>query len=363
MRSLTVAPQVASRLSAFMRSDLFTVQHGYAKSDYWQHFADQLSVSIGEGVIDVAGVSGFYVPPSSSALRRAIRKVGLGVRNPGKAVARLTASVRGRFSTPRLLSYARAFDAVMSHADVSGPELSKFRIDHLALAKRAKVFTDANGLSSHYRSWSGYALSDSIIHQYYHQNILRGFVAENDIHTVMEIGAGNGNLPSIFFHDWAPIRVILVDLPETLAIAIPFLSSLFPQAKLLLPHELSNGSLAGGFDFAFLTVDQLDLIADDSVDLSINCDSFGEMTYEQIGIYFKLLQRVTRDGGVFFTSNRVEKILTGSATEAGEHRDPPNRFAEYPWSPKNEILAYEISRLIRLVQLDGAFVRVERIRK
>ena len=130
-----------------------------------------------------------------------------------------------------------------------------------------------------------------------------------------------------------------------------------------MPHEAHSDGLAGKFDLAFLTVDQLGLLEDNCVDLAINCDSFHEMTHAQIDVYLKLVQRVCRESGFFFTTNRVEKIPTGLNAATVEQLAPPNRFAEYPWNPENEILIYEISRLIRLVQLDNASIRLERIRK
>ena len=132
---------------------------------------------------------------------------------------------------------------------------------------------------------------------------MRGFVGSESIKTVLEIGGGNGNFSSILHHDWAPVRVILMDLPETLAIAIPFLSNLFPHAKLLMPHEVKAHGLSDSFDFAFLTVHQMPILTDNSIDLATNFDSFQEMTHEQIQTYFKLVQRVCRNSGFFFSSN------------------------------------------------------------
>ena len=130
-----------------------------------------------------------------------------------------------------------------------------------------------------------------------------------------------------------------------------------------MPNELQADGLPQEFDFAFLTVDQLQVLADDSVDLAINCHSFQEMTHEQIGIYFELIQRVVCDSGFFFTANRVEKIPCGADAFSVEQPDPPNRMAEYPWKPHNSVLVYEICRLSRLVQLDSMANRLERIHK
>lgn len=60
---------------------------------------------------------------------------------------------------------------------------------------------------------------------------------------------------------------------------------------------------------------------------------------------------------------RIEKIPRGPDALSVEQPDPPNWMAEYPWDPRNEVLVYEISKLSRLVRLDGVALRLERIRK
>lgn len=360
---LKVDYELAQRLQAFIRSDLFAISSHIAKSEYWKYHANQLHTTISKDSVNVEGESGFYVPQKASALHRAARKARKALLQPSKAVNWAVGQFMSRVSVPRLMSYERAFDAVMSCKDVADPDLSPFRINHAKLAQCQKVFTSTASLNKYYKNWSGYEASTNIITHYYYLNILRGCIGEAQIGTVLEIGAGNGNFPSIFYHDWAPIKVILVDLPETLAVAIPFLSNLFPKAKLLMPNEVQADGLSGPFDFAFLTVDQIEILADNSVDLAINCHSFQEMTHEQIEVYFKLVERVCHDSSFFFTANRVEKIPCGPDSFTVEQLEPPNRFAEYPWNPKNEKLVYEVSRLHRLVQLDGISIRLERVHK
>ena len=314
-------------------------------------------------LVQVSGESGFYVPRRASLLKRVLSKALRGIKQPAKAGARLNHAVLSKFSVPRLMPYHRAFDAVMTNADISNPIISPFSINHRDLARLPGVFVSSASVDKHYRVWSGYEASANIYNHYYYQNILRRFAKPDQTNTVLEIGAGNGNFPSILSHDWAPIRLILIDLPETLAVSIPFLSSIFPAAKIVLPHEIQAAGLPGEFEFAFLTVDQTDQILDDSVDLSINCHSFQEMTHEQIRRYFALVQRVSREAGLFFTANRIEKIPSGQDAYTVEQLDPPNRMAEYPWNSQNEVLVYEISKLSRLVQLDPVAIRLERVQK
>jgi putative sugar O-methyltransferase len=261
------------------------------------------------------------------------------------------------------MSYDQAFDAVMHGDVVSDPDCSRFLINHVNLSKLAGVLPDSASVQSHYSAWSGYQASVNILYHYYYLNILRKFVKPGEVRTVMEIGSGSGNFASIIHHDLVSTRVILVDLPETLAVAIPFISSLFPEAHLLMPHEVSQKGLNSEFDFAFLTVDQVDTIKENSVDLAFNCSSFQEMTHDQISSYFRLVQKICKPAGLFFVANRIEKIPSSEDAYTTDQVDPPNRFAEYPWDPRNHDLVYEISKLSRLVALDPSAIRLQRIIK
>ena len=364
MTSLNLDSTVGERLRAFVASDLFSVRSDVAKSEYWKHFSGLLRTEVSGQSVTVTGVSGFYVPPAASRAARIIRRALRAIVQPARVLRTLRDVVRGRLGVPRHMSYAASFDATMGSAEVSLPVRSPFYVDHRRLSRTDGVYPTAASVRARYRKWSAHDATPNIINHYYYHNILRGFIAGEDIRTVLEIGAGNGNFPSIVFQEWASVRVVLVDLPETLAVAIAYLSSLFPAARCVLPQEAREiGGLPPEFDFAFLTVDQLALLADNSVDLAINCHSFQEMTQRQIAIYLELVQRVCRGDGYFFTANRVEKIPTGADPFVVEQVDPPNRFAEYPWYPGNDVLVYEISRLSRLAQLDAVAMRLERIRK
>jgi putative sugar O-methyltransferase len=354
---------MADRLLAFMNSDVFSIQSGVAKTEYWRYFSDQLRTDVCGSSVQVAGRSGFYVPPPSSVFTRLAQKLARAARQPSLVGSWIGRELARRFAVPRQMSYEKAFDAVMSAADVSEPVMSAYAVDHRRLALRPNVFANVASVAQHYQSWSGNKTTPSIIYHYYYQNILRGSIDAAQIRTILEIGPGNGNFPSILYHDWAPVRIVLIDLPETLAVSIPYLSSLFPSARIAMPNEIQAGGFPKEFDFAFLTVDQLAMLENDTIDLAINCHSFQEMTHAQIDIYFKLIQRVCRDSGWFFSANRVEKIPTGANAYSVEQPDPPNRMAEYPWNACNSVQVYEICRLSRLVQLDSLAMRLERINK
>lgn len=359
---LGIDTEVAARLRAFLASDVFRVRSSIAKTSYWEHHSSALQADVDVDSARVTGSSGYYVAPSASLPRRLAAKLRRAAGNPAQAAAWLRARL-WPFAVPRLMTYEQAFDAVMTHAPVSDPDLSPFLINHRHLARRPQVYPSAAAVKQHYASWSRHFASGNIICHYYYQNLLRGYLDSGSVRAVLEIGPGNGNFPSILFHDWAPVRIVLIDLPEALAVSIPFLSNLFPQARLALPNEIQSRGFPREYDFAFLTVDQTGLVPEGTVDLALNCHSFQEMTHAQIRVYIELIQRVCRDGGWFFNANRVEKLPCGPDSYMVEQPDPPNRMAEYPWYPENELLFYQVSKLSRLVQLDAVAVRLERVRK
>jgi hypothetical protein len=84
---------------------------------------------------------------------------------------------------------------------------------------------------------------------------------------------------------------------------------------------------------------------------------------DSVSVVGHSVQRVCYESAFFFAASRVEKIPCGPDACTVEQLDRPNRFAEFPWNPQNQELAYEVSRLNRLVSLDGVSIRLERIHK
>ena len=249
----------------------------------------------------------------------------------------------------------------MNHDPIVDPKLSPYRINFRKLKEKAGVIASVEDMQRNYFARDKYKLTDRIVLAYYDYNILHGYTDITRIRTILEIGAGNGNLLSLLSKLTNNATMIDVDLPETLSHAILYISDLFPKAKILMPHETKSDDF-NCYDFVFLTPKQVYMIKDDSVDLAINTSSFQEMTHKQIEEYFQLIQRVGKNDSYFYTSNRVEKIPCGPDAYEKETSEPPNRFSEYPWNPVNKTLIHEISRLTRLVQLDNAYIRLEQIK-
>ena len=93
------------------------------------------------------------------------------------------------------------------------------------------------------------------------------------------------------------------------------------------------------YDFIFLRDHQLDLIQDNTIDISLNTVSFGEMRKNIVENYFEFLRRVSKAKNLFYCLNRVEKFM--------EYDDAvhPIRFHEYPWQEEDEELLFQSSEI------------------
>jgi len=360
MATYNLAKNIVARFTEFMNSPQYRKTSRYAKSDYWEYHASQIKVAITNSTVTVEGISGYYVPPMKNAASIKHR-AATALRNPGTVIDFVAHKYRRSpaGNLINLMDYFHAFDAVMSQEPIAEIEPAPYRIDFKALRQKKGVVKSIEEMKRVFFAGEKYQLSPQMAYTYYLANILNGYLREEP-KTVMEIGAGNGNLASLLHHMFRP-NMVIVDLPETLCLSIPHLASLFPDAEILMPHEANSYNL-DSTDFIFLTPDQTSIIADGSIDLSVCIGAFQEMTHRQIQEYLELIQRVSHRDSFFLCSSRVEKIPS-ALPEKNAGNIPVNRFAEYPWNPNNQLEIYEICRLLRLVQLDDVYLRLERISK
>jgi hypothetical protein len=116
------------------------------------------------------------------------------------------------------------------------------------------------------------------------------------------------------------------------------------------PNEIEAGNYdLSKHDIILMTPDQTSIISNQTVDLTINTSSMQEMKKTEINFYFKMIDRIIKPSGYFFSNNRVEKIMS----------QEPIRFSEYPWRDHTRTIFFEIDPLSRLVKLDPNFIRME----
>ena len=354
-----------SRYLEYLNSDSIKDIPSFSKSEYWKLHSSKVKISIKSDTVEAKGESGFYVS-SKKNIFLITKKIVKLIANPKQLVLKFKHATRMPVNGIKLLSYFDAFNKVMLSDVISQPQLSPSRINFSSLIKNEFIYKSVKECKEDYNKVSnGERFSDHILLSYYYLNILNSYtnIRSNSNSMILEIGGGNGNLLSVIKMHSKQSTIIDVDLPETISHAILYVTNLFPEAKILMPNEAKSEKNFSSYDFVFLTPSQIHLIDDESIDLSINCHSFQEMTPIQIDEYFKHIQRVSKNNSYFFTANRTEKIPSGDDSFVKETNVPPIRFSEFPWNTSNEVIIYEICRIFRLVQLDSTFNRLERIIK
>jgi len=348
------------RYKKFLSSDEYNNVSDYSKSKYWQYFSKRVEVKFKGNKIIVDGVSGFYIPAKDGVFNNLVNMAKKAMNNPVRALGFLADKVKFKEKNKSFISYGESFNAVMNSCSSSEQNEDERRLDFKKIANDEWSCSTLTEIKK--RSQNNYALNSQMIYSHYVTNILYSCAELSAAKTVIEIGAGNGNLLSVLRYADKKKKLIDIDLPETLSHAILYIADLFPEATIIMPHE-ANAENIKDCDFVFLTPSQLDLIDDDSVDISINTFSFQEMTHKQINEYFDLIQRSGKNDTYFFTSNRERKTPSAKSKKGNIDKELPNLFNEYPWNNSNEILAHELCRLMEKVQKESVYIHLERIRK
>ena len=132
--------------------------------------------------------------------------------------------------------------------------------------------------------------------------------------TVVEIGAGVGELARIFITTGTTRKYIIVDIPPTLAFSQHFLSTVLPVEKIeFFDPNRTSIELSGDWLCCFLTPDQLAHIP--NFDLGLNIYSFGEMSQNLVYSYINELKK--KDFQEFVSINhRISKH--GNESKFGE---------------------------------------------
>ena len=317
-------------------------------SDYWMYHSDLIDVKFNGEKVFLSGDSGFYFPRKLNLTNRLKKFARLF---PIQISYYIFKAYRKILPTliDSLCTYPIAYENVWNQKPDIKISPSSQRLVLKDLKNKILNFRTVNGMKEKWAASKTQILSEETIKHYFHLQVAEGVMQNLTGSTVCEIGSGTGNLASLFYYHFKT-KLFLVDLPKTLLLSYSYLSQTFPDAKILLPNEVESGNFAlDEYDIVMLTPEQTSIIPDGIVDLTVNIGSMQEMTKESIDSYFDMMDRITKSKGYFFTSNRVEKMMSGN----------PIRFSEYPWRAHTRTIFFEINPLIRLVQLDPLFVRME----
>lgn len=141
--------------------------------------------------------------------------------------------------------------------------------------------------------------------------------------TVCELGAGYGRNAYVFLKAFQKCRYIIVDIPPALYVSQEYLARVLPGRKILRFSCCDDAAaLRAGLeqaDIAFLLPHQAELLPDRSVDLFVNISSLHEMTREQVGAYFGLIDRLTRGHFYMKQWKRFENRTDGVTISEGDY--------------------------------------------
>lgn len=193
--------------------------------------------------------------------------------------------------------------------------------DPTALAAAFAGVYPQSRIPSEHESW--YARHPNPYFRCLEAHLLRG---KTDLPTrMLEVGGG-ACVNVAFYHSLNPrMKSIVVDLPETMFFGYTFLRTVFPDMRIILPHEIS-GRLADDADVVFLLPTQTDLIPDETMDFCFNMASFQEMSIATVNHYLALMARKLRYEGrlvsMNFESSRYFKENTLKSYDvAGYHSE------------------------------------------
>ncbi len=170
-------------------------------------------------------------------------------------------------------------------------------------------------------------------------NLIQTFAPNFAAESILEIGPGSGNLLLCMKKLYPSATCFVVDLPSSLPFSAVNILHNYPKAKFLLPGEAVGKNNFSEYDFIFLRDDQTDLIQNNTIDISLNTVSFGEMRKNIVENYFKFLRRASKAKNLFYCLNRVEKLMEY------DNSVHPIRFHEYPWQEEDEELLFQSSEI------------------
>ena len=225
MKTFHFNKEFVERYKKFLASEEYNSTNEHSKSAYWEHFADLVGVEISGQKITVKGISGFYIPQKRGIVNKILNLTKVVITNPGRIVKRLMEKMRPQKNDKNLIPYAASFDAVMTQYMNDTDTVNQCVIDIKKIIENERSYLSAKDIKD--RSQNDYTLNGQIIYSHYIFNILNALANLSSAKTVLEIGGGNGNLLSVLRYNDSKMRLIDVDLPETLSHAILFIAPEF----------------------------------------------------------------------------------------------------------------------------------------
>lgn len=163
---------------------------------------------------------------------------------------------------------------------------------------------------------SGRRVSPDLLRHVYCWKIVEAHLAAVPHPRILEIGSGYGAFARVVKAFRPDARLVLADIPESLAFARTYLSQAFPDCTIAMA---SDGVLPEA-DIVLVPVGAADLLEGGHFDLAVNIWSFGEMTNAFVRYWLDLVQVRSRTDRLFLINSFLTPVSPDSVQRA-EHGD------------------------------------------
>jgi hypothetical protein len=156
-------------------------------------------------------------------------------------------------------------------------------------------------------------LRNGVDYQYYYAKLVSKLISNDSKRArVVELGGGIGGFAYFLGKLQNNMTYINFDLPEILCISAYQLLNLYPEKKILLYGEVAEltDEALNSYDMALLPSFCIELISEDSTNVSFNSYSLAEMDSKSIENYVFHLGRVSKDA--ILHVNHVKKAVVGA---------------------------------------------------
>ncbi len=127
---------------------------------------------------------------------------------------------------------------------------------------------------------------------------------------ILEIGAGYGRVASVFLDVNPSSKYWIVDIPPALYVSQRYLSGVYPGKKIFKFRPFAQFSEVASevedSDVCFFMSNQIEMLPNKSVDITLCISNLHEMTKDQIHHYFRQIDRITY--GTFYTKQWMRSI-------------------------------------------------------
>lgn len=161
-------------------------------------------------------------------------------------------------------------------------------------------------------------LSYSSARTYYYYKLLCSELRDNI--SVVEIGAGYGNLAELIMSKHNIKKYVIIDLPEVIQFTKQRLMKLFPELKII--EDIAESNDLPEKHILFIKPSDVHKIDQEQFDLAINTESFAEMDVHVSDGYFELLSWILKSGAKFLSINRICRVIGENPQELSSISSP-----------------------------------------